>query len=115
MQATGAKLANVLFAAELARRLKGSGVTSYAVHSGVVATNVLCAVPWPLDRLIKRFMISEGEGAATTLHCATDPVLAGDSGLYYDNCRSSRPSAIASDANLARTLWGKSEQWIDPR
>ncbi|WP_293391375.1 SDR family oxidoreductase [Nevskia sp.] len=107
-----AKLANILFAAELARRLKGSGVTSYAVHPGVVATNVWRAVPWPLDGLIKRFMISEDEGAETTLHCATDPVLAGDSGLYYDNCRSSRPSEIASDANLARTLWGKSEEWV---
>lgn len=107
-----AKLANVLFAAELARRLKGSGISSYALHPGVVATNVWRAVPWPLDRLIKRFMISEEQGAATTLYCATDPVLAGDSGLYYSDCRSVRPSEQASDANLARRLWTESEQWL---
>jgi retinol dehydrogenase-12 len=45
-----AKLANILFAAELGRRLAGTGVTTYALHPGVVGTNVWRSVPWPLDR-----------------------------------------------------------------
>ena len=41
------KLANVLFSAELARRLSGTGVTTYSLHPGVVATDVWRSVPWP--------------------------------------------------------------------
>jgi len=106
-----AKLANVLFAAELARRLHGTEVHSYALHPGVVATDVWRAVPWPLGAIIKPFMLSEQEGAKTTLYCATDPALAGESGGYYINCKRAAASAAAQDAALARSLWEHSERW----
>lgn len=106
-----AKLANVLFAAELARRLQGTGVTTYSLHPGVVATNVWRAVPWPFGHLIKRFMINEEQGAATSLYCATDPAVAAQSGLYYNNCQAEEPSAAAKDPALAARLWRESEQW----
>ncbi|MCG8536855.1 MAG: SDR family oxidoreductase, partial [Pseudomonadales bacterium] len=79
-----AKLANVLFVKELAQRLEGSGVTAYALHPGVVATDVWRSVPWPFDKIIKRFMISSEEGAATSLYCATSDEVSNQSGLYYD-------------------------------
>ena len=41
------KLANVWFSAELGRRLAGSGVHTYALHPGVVASDVWRSVPWP--------------------------------------------------------------------
>ncbi|HMG65550.1 MAG TPA: SDR family NAD(P)-dependent oxidoreductase, partial [Streptosporangiaceae bacterium] len=41
------KLGNVLFSQELARRLAGTGVTSYALHPGVVASDIWRRVPWP--------------------------------------------------------------------
>jgi len=107
-----AKLANILFAKALARRLQGTGVTVYALHPGVVATDVWRSVPWPLDRLMKLFMLSSEEGAATTLHCATSPAVANDTGLYYDDCRVTRPTALAEDAALAERLWQESERWI---
>lgn len=107
-----AKLANILFAKELAKQLEGTGVTTYALHPGVVATNVWRSVPWPLDKLIKLFMTSSEDGAATTLYCATDPALADESGFYYDNCQRKKPSALARDEQLAKTLWQKSEAWI---
>lgn len=107
-----AKLANILFAKALAKRLQGTGVTVYALHPGVVATDVWRSVPWPLDRLMKLFMLSSEEGAATTLHCATSPAVANDSGLYYDACRVTRPTALAEDAALAERLWQESERWI---
>lgn len=110
-----AKLANVLFAAELARRLEGTGVTTYALHPGVVATNVWRAVPWPFNRLIKRFMITEEQGAATSLYCATDPAVAAQSGLYYDNCKIETPSSVAQDRELALRLWQESERWTGLR
>jgi dehydrogenase/reductase SDR family protein 13 len=107
-----AKLANVLFAAELARRLKGSGVTTYALHPGVVATDVWRAVPKFLQPLIKLFMLSEEQGAATSLYCATSPDAGKQTGLYYEKCKAQEPSALAQDAALAKRLWDQSEAWL---
>lgn len=107
-----AKLANILFVKELAKRLQGTGVTTYALHPGVVATEVWRSVPWPLDRLIKRFMLTTEEGAATTLYCATDATIANESGRYYDNCREKTPTAVAQDMALANRLWEASERWV---
>ena len=107
-----AKLSNVLFAAELARRLKDSGVTAYSLHPGVVATDVWRTVPRFLQPVIKLFMISEEKGAATTLHCATSAEAGKETGLYYDKCRPKQPSALAQDPALARRLWEQSEAWL---
>ena len=106
------KLANVLFSAELGRRLAGTGVTTYALHPGVVATDVWRQVPGPLRWLMKLGMISAEEGARTTLHCATAPALAGESGLYYDKCRPVAPSAAGQDLALAAELWRRSEEGL---
>ncbi|MBP6850439.1 MAG: SDR family oxidoreductase [Rhodoferax sp.] len=105
------KLANVWFSAELGRRLAGSGVNTYALHPGVVASDVWRSVPWPFRSLIKLRMISTEEGAQTTLYCASDPACARETGLYYDKCRVRLPSALGQDANLARSLWERSEAW----
>jgi NAD(P)-dependent dehydrogenase (short-subunit alcohol dehydrogenase family) len=106
------KLANVLFTKELARRLEGTQVTTYALHPGVVATDVWRRVPGPLRWVIKKFMITPEEGAVASLRCATDPALAGETGRYYDvGGKEKRPSRLADDAELAKTLWTKSAEW----
>lgn len=105
------KLANVLFTRELARRLAGSGVTTYALHPGVVATEIWRRLPRPIAWLATRFMRSPERGAETTLHCATSPEVAGESGLYYDDCRVREPSAAARDDALAADLWARSLEW----
>lgn len=107
------KLANVLFTTELARRLEGSGVTTYALHPGVVATDVWRRIPAPIAWVMKQFMLSPEAGAATTLYCATDPALSRTSGRYYDDCREKTASAKARDAALAAELWAKSERFIE--
>lgn len=107
-----AKLANALFAAELARRLKGTGVTTYALHPGVVATNVWRSVPGPIAWLMKRFMVSEEEGAATTLYCALDAGAGKESGLYYVDEKVAPVSPHVKDAALAQRLWTESERWV---
>jgi NAD(P)-dependent dehydrogenase (short-subunit alcohol dehydrogenase family) len=109
-----AKLSNILFAKELARRLEGTGVTTYALHPGVVASDVWRSVPWPLRGLMKKFMLSTEEGAATTLYCATDPGVANQSGLYYDECKAKEPSSVARDAALAGRVWRETEGWLQP-
>lgn len=107
-----AKLANMLHTKELARRLAGTGVTTYAVHPGVVATDVWRAMPKPVTWLLKRFMRNEEEGAATTLYCATAPQLAEQSGEYYVDCQLSEASAVAHDWRLAAQLWVHSQAWV---
>ena len=106
------KLANVLFSAELGRRLQGSGVTTYSLHPGVVASEVWRQVPWPFGPLMKLGMISTERGAQTSLYCATSPAVAQETGLYYDKCQSVKPSRVGRDAALAAELWAKSEQWV---
>jgi NAD(P)-dependent dehydrogenase (short-subunit alcohol dehydrogenase family) len=106
------KLANVLFSAELARRLSGSGVTTYALHPGVVASEIWRRVPPPFQWMIKLFMISNEEGAKTTLHCAISAEAGAETGLYYDKCQVKRASALARDVQFAGELWRRSEAWI---
>jgi retinol dehydrogenase-12 len=104
------KLCNVLFSAELARRTAGTGVTTYALHPGVVASDIWRRVPWPVRPLITRRMLSVEDGAATSLYCATSAEVAQDSGLFYDKCAPREPSAVATP-ELAAELWKHSEEW----
>ncbi len=105
------KLANVLFTAELARRLTDTRITTYSLHPGVVASDIWRRVPWPFEKLIKRFMITNEEGALTTLHCAMSPQAGKETGLYYDECKTKEPSAVSKDPNAAAELWQRSLQW----
>jgi NAD(P)-dependent dehydrogenase (short-subunit alcohol dehydrogenase family) len=106
------KLGNVLHAQELAARLDGSGVTTYSLHPGSVASDVWRRVPWPLRPLMTRNMDSPAEGARTSLYCATSPDVAADSGHYYDDCHRQEPSAVAT-LELASQLWDRSLDWLD--
>lgn len=106
------KLANVLFAAELARRVEARGIAVASLHPGVVASDIWRSIPWPFRDLMKLFMISNDEGARTSLYCATSPDLADKSGRYWDTSREKRPSRLAQDANLAAELWRRSEAWV---
>ncbi|HEY6279149.1 MAG TPA: SDR family oxidoreductase [Streptosporangiaceae bacterium] len=104
------KLCNVLFNQELARRTDGRGITSYALHPGVVASDLFRRVPQPFRSLIKLRMISTEQGAQTSLYCATDPGLAGATGRFYDKCAEREPSRVATP-ELGRRLWEQSEAW----
>jgi retinol dehydrogenase 12 len=104
------KLCNVLFTQELARRLGGTGVTSYSLHPGVVASDIWRRVPWPVRPLMTRRMLTVDQGAQTSLYCATTPELAEVSGRYYDNCAEREPSPVAT-TELAGQLWRRSEEW----
>ncbi|MFZ0039998.1 MAG: SDR family oxidoreductase [Solirubrobacteraceae bacterium] len=104
------KLANVLHAQELARRLQGTAVTTYSLHPGVVASDVWRRVPWPIRPIMKLRMRSTQEGAQTSLYCATDPAVADQSGLYYEDCRHKAAAAIATP-ELGAELWRHSESW----
>jgi NAD(P)-dependent dehydrogenase (short-subunit alcohol dehydrogenase family) len=104
------KLANVLFTAELARRLEGTNVTTYAVNPGRVASNIWQRMPWPIRPLFKLTMRSTERGAFSTTHAA---LAAEGTGRYYDQRgRDTPPSAPAQDRALAAELWSRSAAWV---
>lgn len=106
------KLANVLFTKELARKLEGTTVTTYAVHPGVVATDVWRKIPGPFRWIMKRFMISPQQGAHSSLRAATAPELAAETGRYYHaDGKEKRPAKLADDVELAHLLWQRSAEW----
>ena len=59
-----------------------------------------------------RGMISNEDGAKTSLYCATSPEVADHNGLYYDECRIKTPSQAAQSSALADELWERSEAYV---
>ncbi|KAM9236251.1 retinol dehydrogenase 13-like [Leptosomus discolor] len=110
------KLMNVLFTAELARRLQGTGVTANALSPGVVSTSIMRHFGWAirtLFTLIRPFIKSVEQGAASTIYCAVAEEVAGITGKYFDSdCGLALPSPAARDAGLARKLWDESERLV---
>lgn len=106
------KLMNVLYARELARRLEGTGVSTYAAHPGMVASDIWRRLPWPLRGLAMRFMLSPEDGAQTQLRCAIDPELEAESGRYWKRNRPHPPSSLAQDDRLGDRLREKSLEHV---
>jgi retinol dehydrogenase 12 len=105
------KLCNVLFTQELARRLgDGAVVATYALHPGVVASDIWRRVPALVRPLVTRRMITTEEGARTSAYCATSAEVAAQTGLFYDKCQL-RPASRVATAELAGQLWRHSADW----
>lgn len=123
------KLANLLFALELDRRLRaaGSAVKSMAAHPGYAATNLQHAGPTRLDELLmlvpnKVFAQSDEMGALPTLYAATEPGVEGGTYVGPDGVAGQRghptkvsPNAAARDEAVARRLWEVSEEMTGVR
>ncbi|CAN7698011.1 SDR family oxidoreductase [Pseudoduganella sp. LjRoot289] len=126
------KLANLLHARELGRRLAGTGVTTASVNPGFVRTNLL-AIPLPmwLQRLLVipvlrlAGMIEPWEGAQTSLHALLAPEVEQHSGAYYSQIARykdkpsrrggwplSSPNPVAHDDDVAARLWSASEALV---
>lgn len=99
------KLANLVFARELARRRPD--IRTFAVHPGLVSTDIF---PWFVKPFLGRPLTPE-EGADTVIWCATDPGPATTSGAYWARRSERVPSAAALDDTLASELWERSEEW----
>lgn len=113
-----AKLAQILFTRELARRYGGTGVHAHAVHPGFVGSDFYRSrgrprlaetLTAPLVGLIAK---SPAEGAATTIHLATSEEALRTNGGYWINRRPARPSAAARDHAAARRLWETDETQV---
>ncbi|KAL6503170.1 Short-chain dehydrogenase TIC 32 B, chloroplastic [Orobanche hederae] len=104
------KLANILHANELSRRLQKEGVsiTVNSVHPGLIMTNlfkysglVVKILRWITCMLWK----SVPQGAATTCYVALHPSLNGTTGKYFADCNEFKASRYARSQVLAQRLW----------
>lgn len=110
------KLANLLFARSLAKRLSGTKKTANAVHPGVIATNLgrhMSAAMRVLSPIASAVaMKNVHEGAATQCYVATHPSLANVSGEYFADCNLSKSSRHSRDEALAERLYTLSESIV---
>ena len=123
------KLANLLFALELERRLRAAGSTikSMAAHPGYAATNLQSAGPPLIDRAVmavsnRVIAQSEDMGALPTLYAAVEPGLPGGTYVGPDGVAEQRghpepvsPNKAARDEPVARRLWEVSEEMTGVR
>lgn len=108
------KLANVLFSLGLARRLKGTRITSNALHPGVINTDIdrnLSAVTrFAFGVLTAITGKSIEEGAATSCYVATNPLLGSTSGRYFEDCNAVQvPDSHLGNIEMSDRLWHLSE------
>jgi len=122
MRAYGqAKLANLIFTYELARRLAGTGVTANALNPGLVRTNFGMGIKgrWRIPLLLKqRLSMSARKGAETSIYLASSPDVAGVSGMYFAKKKEKRSSKESYDESVAKRLWSESarltgSEWPD--
>ncbi|MDD1779382.1 MAG: SDR family oxidoreductase [Candidatus Helarchaeota archaeon] len=99
------KLALTLFTYELARRLKGSGVTVNAVHPGVVKTNLGRDMDWFSRGFTKVFFTSPVKGAATSIYVASSPDVEGITGKYFAHKKETPSSKLSYDESAAKQIW----------
>lgn len=110
------KLANILFANQLAKRLKPFGCTSNSVHPGSVSTHVVRDSKWLSlgARLPLPFLKTPAQGAETSIYVATAPELDGVTGVYFADARAHVPSVAAQDTQAAAQLWKLSQGLVAP-
>jgi WW domain-containing oxidoreductase len=109
------KLANILFAGELAKRLP-PGSTANSLHPGMIRTNLARHMSGVGFKLLGLAMypltVSVPRGAATSCYVVAHPACEEVSGRYFSACRESTPSKNARDGKLAERLWRVSEELV---
>jgi WW domain-containing oxidoreductase len=108
------KLANLLFANHLAKRLEGTGKTANSLHPGVIHTNLARSMN-PIARgalaiAAPLVLKSVGEGAATQVYLAVHPNVDGVAGKYFSDCNVGKSSSRGRDEEMAAKLWEVSEK-----
>jgi len=113
------KLAQAVFTKELHRRLTGSGVTTYAVHPGIVRTKIdrnlsvdssisakVFVKPW-----FWFFQKTPEQGSRSVIYCLLSPDALEHSGSYFKDCEPRKFAEAAEDPEVGKRLWIISEVW----
>ncbi len=109
------KLANILFTAELARRLDGTGVTANCFHPGSVASGLQRdggALARTMMLITKPLLRSAGRAAETMVWLADAPEVSNESGGYYVDRRRVAPAPAAEQLKSAKRLWEVSAEQV---
>jgi NAD(P)-dependent dehydrogenase (short-subunit alcohol dehydrogenase family) len=112
------KLANILFTAELARRLEGTDVTANCFHPGLVATGFNRnngALMRLAMTVVKPFSRSAEKGAETLVWLVDSEEAGAENGGYFVDRKRTQPEPAARDMESARRLWEVSEQQVTAR
>jgi retinol dehydrogenase-14 len=97
------KLANLLFTYELARRLKGTGVTANGLEPGFIKTNLKVPFPFSLFSFMRG---KPADGAKPSVFLASSPEVEGVTGTFFNHKGVATKSSPAShDEDAARRLW----------
>jgi NAD(P)-dependent dehydrogenase (short-subunit alcohol dehydrogenase family) len=115
-----AKKANILFASEASRRLRGARVVATSFHPGIVRTGFgTASLAFTLGKLVPFAYASPARGADTLVHLATHADGVEYPGGFFARRRLRRPTSDATDPELARRLWdasaaavGVSPDWL---
>ncbi|CAK6975622.1 retinol dehydrogenase 12 [Scomber scombrus] len=101
------KLANVLFAREAERRLKGSNVTVNSVHPGTVNSDLTrhSTLMTILFSVMSMFLKTPQEGAQTSIYCAVAEELHSISGKHFSDCAPAFVAPQGRSEDTARRLW----------
>lgn len=110
------KLANILFARQVAKQLEGTQKTSNALHPGVIHTNLgrhmNSVMQVGFSMLKGLFLKTIPQGAATQCYVATHPQVATVSGAYFADCNVAKATSHAMNDQLAEQLWQVSEEIV---
>ena len=109
------KLANILFTAELARRVEGTGVTANCFHPGTVATGFNRnngALMRAVMTAIRPFLRKPEKGAETLVWLVDSDEAASENGGYFIDCKRAQPEPPARDMESARRLWDVTEDQL---
>jgi WW domain-containing oxidoreductase len=111
------KLANVLFANQLARQFKGTKHTANSLHPGIIATNLGRHMNPLIGLAFGLFgfwaMKNVAQGAATSCYLAANPDVEGVSGQYFSDSQLAKALSISKDEALAIRLWDESSKIVD--
>ena len=111
------KLANILFARELAERMEGTRVTANALHPGGVRSQLGAQNNWYAGRilaLVKPFLRTADKGAETSVYLATSADVTTTSGEYFYDCKPKKTKPSARDREQAKRLWELSDRLTAP-
>ena len=103
------KLANVMFTYELARRLRGTGVTATVMHPGMTNTAFSAEDPSrafaPLVAVMRPFMRQPEKGAETPIYLASSPDVEGTTGQYFADRKAKKSNESSYDRAMTARLW----------
>jgi NAD(P)-dependent dehydrogenase (short-subunit alcohol dehydrogenase family) len=102
------KMADMLFTYELARRLKGTGVTANVLFPGVMKTELMRNAPLFAKFITQLIGKSPEKGAEAAVYVVSSPDIEGETGRFFKGKEISNSNAYSNDQEIQQRLWSES-------